>query len=93
MKVHVEPHGRRCEERGFLEFHHVVPYAMGGEATVENIQLRCRAHNGSEADLYYGPGRPSDDGDVVRETRAWYGAQLGPDRVRAGSAKHPSAPA
>jgi hypothetical protein len=29
---------------------------MGGETTVENIQLRCRAHNGYEADLFYGAG-------------------------------------
>ena len=27
----------RCAERGFLEFHHVVPYASGGAATEENI--------------------------------------------------------
>jgi len=32
----------RCEERGFLEFHHVIPFAEGGPATVENLQLRCR---------------------------------------------------
>jgi hypothetical protein len=44
----------RCEARAFLEFHHVVPYARGGEATAENIQLRCRAHNGHEAELDYG---------------------------------------
>jgi hypothetical protein len=41
--------GRRCEERALLEFHHVKPYAVGGEATVENIQLRCRRHNQYEA--------------------------------------------
>jgi 5-methylcytosine-specific restriction endonuclease McrA len=39
----------RCAERGFLEYHHVVPYADGGLATVENVQLRCRSHNGYEA--------------------------------------------
>jgi hypothetical protein len=33
--------GRRCGERGFLEFHHVRPFAEGGEATVANMQLRC----------------------------------------------------
>jgi len=38
----VGTHGRRCNERAFLEFHHVQPYAVGGEATVKNIQLRCR---------------------------------------------------
>jgi len=35
----------RCTERGFLEFHHVLPFGDGGTAVVENIQLRCRAHN------------------------------------------------
>jgi hypothetical protein len=33
-------------ETRFLEFHHVVPRAAGGRATADNIQLRCRAHNG-----------------------------------------------
>lgn len=44
----------RCKERGFLEFHHVVPYAAGGTASAGNIQLRCRAHNVFEAELFFG---------------------------------------
>jgi hypothetical protein len=44
----------RCSERGFLEFHHVVPYARGGMATVETISLRCRRHNGYEAEQEFG---------------------------------------
>jgi hypothetical protein len=47
--------GRRCEARGFLELHHTVPYAVGGEATVDTIELRCRAHNLYEAELDFGP--------------------------------------
>jgi hypothetical protein len=50
----VASNGRRCGERGFLEFHHVIPYARGGPATEANIQLRCRAHNGCEADMDFG---------------------------------------
>jgi hypothetical protein len=46
--------GHRCSERAFLEYHHVVPYAVGGQATIANIQLRCRAHNGYEADTFFG---------------------------------------
>jgi hypothetical protein len=46
--------GRRCAERGFLEFHHAHPYAMGGEATVSNIQLRCRRHNDYEGRVDFG---------------------------------------
>ena len=44
----------RCGERGFLEFHHVIPFADGGSTTVENLQLRCRAHNAYEAREYFG---------------------------------------
>jgi hypothetical protein len=47
--------GRRCTERGFIEFHHTAPYAAGGEATVDSIELRCRAHNLYEGELDFGP--------------------------------------
>jgi hypothetical protein len=33
---------------------HVAPYAAGGAATSDNIQLRCRAHNQYEARLFFG---------------------------------------
>jgi 5-methylcytosine-specific restriction endonuclease McrA len=46
--------GRRCAERGRLEFHHAHPHGAGGQATVANIELRCRSHNAYEAELYYG---------------------------------------
>lgn len=44
----------RCAETGFLEFHHVVPFAAGGRTTVQNVELRCRAHNAYEADKFFG---------------------------------------
>ena len=50
----VGPNGR-CSERSFLEFHHLVPYARGGEAGVENISLRCRTHNVYESEVVFGP--------------------------------------
>ena len=64
--------GRRCEERGRLELHHVEPYAVGGAATVANIQLRCRAHNAYGAVLFYG-SRGAGPASVVRERPAAYG--------------------
>src|SRR5260221_3156296 len=57
--------GHRCAERTFLEFHHIVPYALGGLATVENISLRCRRHNQYESGLVFGP----HDTSVVSEGR------------------------
>jgi 5-methylcytosine-specific restriction endonuclease McrA len=47
------PHGR-CSETGFLEFHHVVPYAAGGATTADNLELRCAPHNRHEAEQYFG---------------------------------------
>jgi HNH endonuclease len=78
--------GRRCGTRGFLEFHHVQPYAAGGQATADNIQLRCRAHNGYEADLYFGR-RGEGCESIIRESAATYGSiltdlRLAPGQVR-----------
>lgn len=61
-------HGR-CAETGFLEFHHIVPYADGGETTANNLELRCRAHNQYEADRWSGEFR----GPRARETPALFG--------------------
>ena len=66
---------RRCTERVFLEFHHLDPHALGGEATIANISLRCRSHNVYEAELVFGPGvliptAPLSAVRVVREAGA-----------------------
>lgn len=90
----VAENGRRCNEDAFLEFHHVVSHAAGGPATIENVQLRCRAHNGYEAERDFSWCRSL----VVREACASYMYvmgqrradavphdhrwRLGPDRVR-----------
>ncbi len=44
----------RCSETGLLEFHHLIPYARGGPTTVENLELRCAAHNRYEAEQCFG---------------------------------------
>jgi HNH endonuclease len=71
----------RCTERGFLEFHHVRPHADGGGANVENIQLRCRSHNGHEAEQYFGTRCPL----LVREASRpayCYSTRSGPSSAR-----------
>ena len=59
----VSKDGVRCKERAFLEFHHIVPYARGGRATIDNISLRCRRHNQYEAELVFGPRERLASGD------------------------------
>jgi len=56
----------RCSERGFLEVHHVVPFAAGGAPDAGNIELRCRAHNLYEAELFFGP-------EIVKESHVVWG--------------------
>jgi hypothetical protein len=62
----------RCTERGFLEYHHMIPFADGGETDVSNLQLRCRAHNGYEAERWSGPL----ENDLLREANPIYGDGL-----------------
>jgi hypothetical protein len=60
----------RCTARRFLEWHHVQPFGHQGPATVDNISLRCRAHNVYESELVFGRFDPS----VVRERAENYAA-------------------
>ena len=60
----------RCTETGLLEYHQVVPFAEGGETSVSNLELRCRAHNQYEADVWFGVAAVP----MVREARSAYGS-------------------
>lgn len=69
----------RCSETKYLEWHHRVPYGYKGPATVENIAIRCAAHNLYEGEQVFGRFDPT----VSRETGPAYGLRvLGLDRVR-----------
>ena len=54
---YIGPNGHRCDERRFVEFHHTDPRALGGEASIDLIELRCRPHNNYEGRLYFGRRR------------------------------------
>jgi hypothetical protein len=64
--------GPRCAERAYLEFHHVEPYAVGGETNARNISLRCRSHNVYEAELAFG-----SDVIAARQSEARDGTRSG----------------
>jgi hypothetical protein len=89
----------RCEEPGFIEYHHVQPYSAGGPTTAANLELRCRAHNQYEAELAAARDaaapevapvtvRPPPENGTLDES-----PQLGPDQVAVASpGAPPSAP-
>jgi hypothetical protein len=54
--TYVDGQGKRCNERKFLEFDHVETVSRGGDATLSNLRLRCRAHNQYEAERTFGAG-------------------------------------
>jgi 5-methylcytosine-specific restriction endonuclease McrA len=67
----------RCTETGRLEFHHLIPYAAGGKASVDSIALRCQAHNGLEAERWFGT-------EVLEHARMKAGAEQTPASTRSG---------
>ena len=71
----VGPEGR-CTETAGLQYHHRIPFADGGPTTVDNLELRCPAHNSYEAERWFGPL-------FVRETGGAWG-ELGLDQVSSG---------
>ena len=49
--------GRRCSQRHDLEFHHVVPFGLGGDHRPETVALMCRTHNQLLAEDDFGKER------------------------------------
>jgi hypothetical protein len=57
----------RCPERGFLEYHHLIPFADGGQAEASNIALRwARPQPGGTARI-----RRNNSGSKVRRGFVW----------------------
>jgi hypothetical protein len=61
--------GRRCPERHRLEFHHLKPFAQGGEHLPSNVTLRCHAHNALAAEADFGRGFIEDKMQSVEHER------------------------
>lgn len=66
----VGPNRQPCGERRFLEFDHVRPVALGGEALVDDLRLRCRVHNQHEAERVFGTEFMAEKREVARRARA-----------------------
>ena len=61
----VGPNGP-CTETSLLQFHHDEPFAMGGPPTVENIHLRCAAHNRTRRNCSLACSTPESCGTLVQ---------------------------
>lgn len=56
--AYLAPDGRRCESREFLEYDHILPWALGGRSDrTDNVRLLCRPHNQRLGRRRFGPRR------------------------------------
>ena len=62
--------GHRCPSRHQIEYDHIEPVARGGEATVENVRLRCRTHNQYEAERAFGVEFIAEKRQAAKRERA-----------------------
>ncbi len=87
--------GHRCTETANLEFHHRVPFARGGDHSVDNVRLLCRRHNVYEAERDYGrefmDRYRSDSSTEPASRRAWDPVQNRSSRAREPVARYQSA--
>jgi 5-methylcytosine-specific restriction endonuclease McrA len=67
--AHIDTEGRRCTEQGQLEIDHIVPWALGGPTTVDNLRLACRGHNAQAARQAFGAAFIDRRIERRRETR------------------------
>jgi 5-methylcytosine-specific restriction endonuclease McrA len=66
----VGENGQRCPAESRLEFDHIEAVARGGTSTVDNLRLRCRAHNQYEAERTYGTEFMNGKREAARRARA-----------------------
>ena len=64
------PAEQRCPARSFLQFDHIDPVALGGQATVENLRLRCASHNQFAAECAFGTEFMKHKREEARRARA-----------------------
>ena len=76
--------GRRCEARKDLQYDHVTAFARGGEATADNLRLRCPGHNQHTAEQTFGAGFMKQKREEAAKARA--AAKAAKERVRAEKA-------
>lgn len=61
--------GKRCDKTDDVEYDHIIPVAKGGRSTVDNLRLRCPAHNQLEAERAFGAGFMQEKRDQTRDVR------------------------
>jgi hypothetical protein len=43
--IHVYSNGARCRHKRWIDQHHIIPFARGGQHTADNLETLCSAHH------------------------------------------------
>ncbi len=78
----VGENGRRCNETHDLQFDHIIPPDRGGDGSLGNVRLRCRAHNLHAAEKLYGRQFVQNKREEAKARRAAAKAQREAARAR-----------
>ena len=62
--------GHRSPARTMLEYDHIEPVARGGQSAVDNLRLRCRAHNRLAAERAFGSSLMREKRRAAEKARA-----------------------
>ncbi|MBK7369293.1 MAG: HNH endonuclease [Candidatus Eisenbacteria bacterium] len=81
----VSADGHRCGERRWLQFDHRTPVALGGESTLANVRLLCRAHNLFEAERVLGEDRVTRARERAERERARHSEAKAREAARAAA--------
>ncbi len=79
----VGANGKRCNETHDLQFDHIIPPDRGGDGSLGNVRLRCRAHNLHAAEKLYGRHFVQNKREEAKAKRAAAKAQREAARARA----------
>ncbi|MFL5318188.1 MAG: HNH endonuclease [Myxococcaceae bacterium] len=61
------PDGNRCGSTWNVEIDHIEPFALGGEATEDNLRLLCAPHNDYWRRHFFGPNVFSGDPEAAEQ--------------------------
>ncbi len=78
----VGANGKRCNETHDLQFDHIIPPSRGGDGSLGNVRLRCRAHNLHAAEKLYGRQFVQNKREEAKARRAAAKAQREAERAR-----------
>jgi hypothetical protein len=65
----IDERGQRCPAQAFLELDHIRAHARFGSSTADNLRLRCKCHNGLEAERTFGQKKIETSIAKARERR------------------------